>query len=197
MLPNPMVDLAELVSVAVALQARCGEFNLPFCVIDGLAVQTWSEPRFTRDVDATIFVGFGGERQAIERQLTVYSPRIPDAIEFALLNRVLLIEDSQGCPIDLALGAMPYEREMIARSSFETIDPRQAAVRVCGASDLIILKTFAGRPQDWLDIRGTIIRNPRKLDWKLIQSELEILLSLKEELDSLDRLLQLRTNLGS
>jgi hypothetical protein len=146
-------------------------------------------------VDGTIFVGFGGEREAAKEHLAVYAARIDDALEFALLNRVLLIEDEAGCPIDLALGAMPFESEMIQRSSLQTIDPQQAPLRICGPSDLVILKTFAGRPQDWLDIRGTLIRSKDKLDWELIQRELQNLLALKEELESLDRLLVLRATL--
>ena len=188
-----MIELRELVAAALRLQQAWQEDGTPFCFIGGLAVQRWSEPRFTRHVDATIFVGFGGERAAAVTQLQRAKGRIQDPIGFAILNRVLLLEDSHGCPIDLALGAMPFEQEMIQRSQSEVIDPNQPPIRICSASDLVILKAFAGRPQDWIDIRGTLIRSKNLLDWSLIQRELDVLLELKEEPESMERLLSLKT----
>ena len=32
-----------------------------YCVIGGLAVQRWGEPRLTRDADLTLLTGFGDE----------------------------------------------------------------------------------------------------------------------------------------
>ena len=58
-------------------------------------------------------------KKEIERQLLLFLPRLPGAVEFALTNRVLLVEDQRGCPIDLSLGAMPFERECIDRASLE------------------------------------------------------------------------------
>jgi hypothetical protein len=55
---------------------------------------------------------------------------------------------------------------------------------------------FAGRDQDWRDIRGTLVRSSRRLDWELIERELSVLLELKEEMESLDRLLDLRKKLS-
>jgi len=34
-------------------------------------------------------------------------------------------------------------------------------VRTCSAEDLVVLKVFAGRPQDWIDVEGTIVRQGR------------------------------------
>lgn len=192
-----MIELRELVAAALQLQHAWMAQSIPFCFIGGLAVQRWGEPRYTRDVDATIFVGFGGEREAVEGQLKRLRSRIDGALEFALLNRVLLVEDAGGCPIDLSLGAMPYERQMIERSSEQIIDPALGALRICSPSDLMILKTFAGRPQDWLDVRGTIIRSSPLLDWPLIERELAVLLALKEEQESMDRLSKLRQELAN
>ena len=190
-----MIELHELVSAALRLQASWIEQEIPFCFIGGLAVQRWSEPRYTRGIDATIFVGFGNEREAAQRHLDSFHARIDDPLEFALLNRVLLIEDDSGCPIDLSLGAMPFEQQMMERSSLEAIAPGQDELRICSPSDLIILKTFAGRPQDWLEVRGTIVRSGGQLDWKLIENELATLLELKEEPQSLERLRRLREEL--
>ena len=181
--------------VAGRLQRRWRADGFKFCFIGGLAVQRWSEPRNTRDVDATLFVGFGNERTVIESLLETLHGRIEKPLQFALQNRVLLVEDSQGYPIDLSLCAMPFEEAMVERATDELVDPSQNPIRLCSPSDLVILKTFAGRPQDWIDVRGTIVRSGDLLEWSLIDRELRVLLELKDELDSLDRLLQLRYSL--
>lgn len=142
-------------------------------------------------------MGFGNERSLAQRLLTEFPGRIEDALEFAVLNRVLLIQDSRGNPIDLCLGGMPYENEMVGRATYERISHAQFPVKLCSASDLVILKTFAGRPQDWVDVRSILVRSGNQLDWTLIQHELEYLLDLKEELQSLEELLRIRRSVES
>src|SRR5258705_3121829 len=66
-------------------------------------------------------------------------------------------------------------------------------LRTCSAEDLIVMKAFAGRDQDWGDVKGIIARQGRALDWPLILSELCPLCELKESPDTLKRLERLRT----
>ena len=42
----------------------------------------------------------------------------------------------------------------------------------CSAEDLIVLKAFADRDQDWLDIEGILFRQKGLLDWDYILTEL-------------------------
>jgi hypothetical protein len=42
-----------------------------------------------------------------------------------------------------------------------------------------VLKAFADRPQDWLDVEGVIVRQGRTLDRALVIEELVPLLELK------------------
>ena len=58
----------------------------------------------------------------------------------------------------------------------------------CGAEDLIVLKAFAGRDKDWLDIEGIAVRQAGRLDEPLIWAELGPLLELKEAPDAAGRL---------
>jgi len=190
-----MIEIRELVKCALGLQARWQASKNLFCFIGGLAVQRWSEPRATRDVDATLYVGFGKEKAAVKEQLQFLQGRIDNVERFAIENRVILLQDLSGCPIDLSLGAMPFEREMIERSSVQSILPSLPGLRICSPSDLVILKTFAGRDRDWLDVRGTLVRSGQSLDWELIQRELTVLLELKEEPESLDRLLAMKASI--
>ncbi len=71
--------------------------------------------------------------------------------------------------------------------------PGYGSLTTCSAEDLVILKSFASRPRDWIDVEKTIIRQSKSLNRALIREELEVLASLKEEpeiLDQLERLFQ-------
>ncbi len=79
----------------------------------------------------------------------------------------------------------------------ELISFRRTRLRICGPSDLVILKAFANRPHDWVDIRGILIRSELKLDWNLIDTELTVLANLKEEPEIVDQLRRLRNSMTS
>ena len=64
--------------------------------------------------------------------------------------------------------------------------PRHGAIKSCCAEDLIVLKAVANRPQDWIDIENTLIRQGKKLNRALILDELQPLVELKEEPEILD-----------
>lgn len=164
-----------------------------FCIIGGLAVQRWGKQRVTRDVDVTLLCPFGSEPAVTERLLPLFQPRIADARDFALRNRVLLLRTAAGIPVDVALGALPFEERCVARSSGWEIAPG-SVLRTCSAEDLIVLKAFAGRPQDWIDIESVVIRKHRSLDWQALLEELAPLVELKGSPETMDRLRELQRN---
>jgi len=183
--------MTELFSLALEIQDACQNNGWPFCVIGGLAVQHWGEPRFTRDVDLTILTGFGGEEPVVDGCLALYSPRIENARAFALQNRVLLLKSPDGLGIDIALGALDFERSAVERASnIEVIDGKH--LRLCTAEDLIVMKAFADRPLDWNDVQGIIVRQGTgNLDWPYIYRHLEPLCEVKEQPEIVDRLRRL------
>lgn len=158
-----------------------------FCFIGGVALQRWGENRITRDIDLTLLTGFGGERVYIEELLSCFRGRRPDALDFALAYRVLLLQSEDGIGIDISLGGMPYEEEFVARASFFEFLPA-CKLRTCAAEDLVVLKAFAARPQDWVDIRGIVVRQGKLLDRQAISARLEPLVVLKEEPEILAQL---------
>jgi hypothetical protein len=89
--------------------------------------------------------------------------RRPDAVAFALKNRVLLAQTSEGFPVDISLGLPGYEDEVINRTVGYELDLGKV-VHLCSAEDLILQKTVAARPQDLRDIEGIIIRQGKRLD---------------------------------
>lgn len=162
----------------------------PFCFIGALTVARWGEPRLTQDVDAMMFTGFGGEESVVSALLERLEGRLPDARGFALRNRVVLLQSKLGVPIDVSLGAIPFEQRVIGRASPWEIEPGIHLV-TCGAEDLIVLKAFAAREKDWLDIEGVLLRQSGRLDEELVWRELEPLLDLKQDLAAKRRLVGL------
>ena len=152
-------------------------------------MQRWSEPRFTDDADLTLLTGFGSEEAFIGPLLDMFSPRRPDAAEFALRTRVLLLKNSKGVGLDIALGAFPFETHTIERSS-PFVFPTGQSLITCSAEDLLVHKCFANREKDWLDVDGILARQWNKLDLKLARRELKPLAELKEEPEIIARLEQ-------
>jgi len=66
------------------------------CIVGGMAVPRWGEPRATIDVDVCLFTGLGDETSYVEPILGRFAPRIDDASQFAERSRVLLVEASNG-----------------------------------------------------------------------------------------------------
>jgi hypothetical protein len=102
---------------AVGLQAFCDRRGWRNCFIGGVAVQRWGEPRVTRYVDLTLLTGFGDEANFIDGLLAEYSGRIPDAREFAIRNRVLLLQSVDGVGIDVSLAALPFEERLVGNAN--------------------------------------------------------------------------------
>ncbi|MBM3891755.1 MAG: nucleotidyl transferase AbiEii/AbiGii toxin family protein [Verrucomicrobia bacterium] len=170
--------MIEVLRAAKELQAFCESQGWRYCFIGGLALLRWGEPRETVDVDLTLLTGFGAEERFTEPLLRRFEARIPNAGEFALSKRVLLLRARSGVGLDVSLGGLPFEESAVARSSEFTFPPA-TSLRTCSAEDLIVMKAFAARPKDWLDVEGVIIRQTGKLDWTYIRRHLKPLVELK------------------
>ena len=168
----------EVLRAAQDVQSFCESKGWKFCIIGGLALIRWGEPRETVDVDITLLTGFGEEQQFVSAILARYAPRIPDASQFAIDHRVLLVRSERGVGIDIALGALPFEEKAIARSTLFDF-ANGLRLRTCSAEDMIVFKAFAARPKDWIDVEGILIRQAATLDWNYIRRELQPLVELK------------------
>lgn len=182
--------MIPILAAAEEIQSFCRARGWRFCFIGGLANLRWGEPRLTRDVDLTLLTGFGSEATYVDELLAAFSARLADARAFALRHRVLLLASARGVPIDLSLGAMPFERAAVERATEHAFGEGQP-LATCSAEDLIVFKAFAGRERDWGDLEGILARQGTRLDRELIWRELEPLLELKEDRESGDRLRRL------
>jgi hypothetical protein len=102
--------------------------------------------------------------------------------------------------IDLTL-LCPFGEELpVATRIAGLVSPRMAeadfggglSLVTCSAEDLVVMKAFAGRGQDWVDVEAIITRRGPELDWTSIDRELEPLLALKDPGDARSRLAALR-----
>jgi hypothetical protein len=177
----------NVIGAALELQTVCQKNGWRFCFIGGIAVLRWSEPRFTDDADLTLLTGFGSEQTFIAALLQSFSPRRADAAEFALRNRVLLLKNSRGVGLDVALGGFPFEIRTIERSSPFDFPTGQSLI-TCSAEDLLVHKCFANREKDWIDVDGILARQWNKLNLQLVRRELKPLVQLKEDPEILTRL---------
>ncbi|HEX3600708.1 MAG TPA: hypothetical protein VHU84_11235 [Lacipirellulaceae bacterium] len=111
------------------------------CIVGGMAVPRWGEPRATLDVDICLFTGLGDEQAFVSAMLDRFTPRISAAGEFAERTRVLLLKASNDVDIDVALGWTPFEANMIARASAHHFTST-VSLPTASAEDVIITKAF-------------------------------------------------------
>ena len=186
----------EVIRAAADLQAVCEAERWRFCFIGGLAVQRWGEPRETVDVDLTLLTGFGDEDRFVSTLLERFEPRVDQPAAFARANRVLLLKARSGVGLDIALGGLPFEELAVSRATLFTFPP-DVPLRTCSAEDLIVLKAFADRPKDWVDVEGIILRQAGTIDWDYVRLHLAPLVELKEAPEILEQLERRRAELES
>ena len=180
----PSVDLAPQLAAAVEALAVFGTIDRHACLIGGLALQRWGQPRFTADADLTVLSPFGTEASLVDALLQRFAARRPDAKEHALRYRVLLLTASNGVSLDISLAALPFEEEVLSRAS-----PWRRVGTVplvtCSAEDLAIYKLVAARGQDLVDVEGIVRRQGARLDVARIRHWGRLFADLKEDPDLL------------
>jgi hypothetical protein len=181
--PTVTVVAPQIAAAAEALAAFAAH-SYRGCLIGGLALQRWGEPRFTQDADLTVLAPFGSETKVVDDLLRVFRPRVAEARTHALTYRVLMVKASNGVSLDISLAALPFEEEVLTRaSSWRSVG--DVSIITCSAEDLIIYKLVAGRPQDVVDIRGIVHRQGDRLDLARIRHWGAQFADLKEDPDLL------------
>jgi len=144
-----------------AIQRLLAKFDNRGVIIGGIAVGFLGKPRLTEDVDAMFLLSTQHIVQFLKtaKEENIES-RIPNAEEFARKNRVLLLQHSiTKTNIDISLGILPFEEEMVERGIVQSTNT--LSIRLPTPEDLIIMKAIAHRPKDLEDIRTIIDKNPQ------------------------------------
>ena len=180
---NQPDHLEPLYEPLEALQRLLSRFNDRGVIIGGTAVSILGRARFTEDVDAMFLLS----SEDLPRLLKMakeegIEPRIENAIQFARKNRVLLLTHTlTDTGIDISLGALPFEEEMVERSILHEVD-EALRLRLPTPEDLIIMKAVAHRPKDLEDIR-TIAEKYPNLDGKRIKQWIDAFAEALEQPD--------------
>ncbi|MBM3153202.1 MAG: nucleotidyl transferase AbiEii/AbiGii toxin family protein, partial [Chloroflexi bacterium] len=144
--PDRLEPLLDALDALQQLLSRCGDRGV---IIGGAAVSILGRARYTEDVDAMFLLSskdLPGLLEAAEE--AGIEPRIENAADFARKNRVLLLKHTPtDTSIDISLGALPFEEEMVERSTLYEVD-EALQLRLPTPEDLIIMKAIAHRPKD-------------------------------------------------
>src|SRR4030042_2912918 len=156
----------------VAVQQLIERFDNRGVIIGGVAASLLGRARLTVDLDAVILLSTNDLDKLIDFALNEgMTSRIVDAVDFARKNRVLLLRhDQSGRNIDIYLGILPFETEMVERAQKIMLGDIQ--VRLPTPEDLILMKAVAHRPKDFEDIRA-VAASHHDLDKKRIRYWLE------------------------
>jgi hypothetical protein len=164
-LPRPLDSFVEPLTALQRLLDRFGEQGV---IIGGIATGFLGKPRFTVDLDAMFLASVSDVPRILElAKEEGLEPRTGQVLEFARRNRVLLLRHAaSGASIDISLGVLPFEEEVVERS--QVFDAGVVSVRLPTPEDLIIMKAIAHRPKDLIDIQ-TIKDSHPDLDMNRIQ----------------------------
>src|SRR4030067_480657 len=152
--------ITPLLEPLMALQRLLEHFDNQGVIIGGIAASLLGKPRFTADIDAVILLSVEDLPKLIDAASEQgIAPRFDDAGAFARKNRVLLLRHKDsGTNIDISLGILPFETEMVARS--QNLKVGSLYLRLPTPVDLIILKAVAHRAQDLTDIQAIAASHP-------------------------------------
>jgi hypothetical protein len=179
-----VTPIAPLIAAAAEALDVCRAIGEPACLIGGLAVQRWGQPRATQDVDLTVLAPIGSEARLVDQILVRLAPRTASARQFALDRRVLLVTASNGVKVDMSLAALPFEHEVLDRATpWKHVSG--VSLDTCSAEDLIIYKLIAARPQDLVDVTSIVRRQGNRLDVERVRHWGREFADLKEDPDLL------------
>lgn len=173
----------HLVSAAEAVLAALDAAQIPACLIGGMVISRWGQPRATTDADFSALAPYGDEARVLDVLLSRFEARRADARSFALEHRVLLIS-AAGVGVDVALAAFPFEIEALENATPWKLG-HGVTLRTCSAEHLIVYKLVAARPQDLIDVDGVVRRQGTRLDVKLVRRWGREFAALKEDPDLL------------
>lgn len=98
-------------------------------------------------------------------------------------------------PVDITLAALPFEEQAVGRATLFEFAPG-CSLRTCSAEDLMVLKLFAFRPQDLVDVESIAGLRGKSLDWKYVLENLNPLAEVKDDPAIMSTLARLRRMYG-
>ena len=182
---------APLVRALGAVSEWLDTAAVPGAIIGGVAASVLGRPRLTEDIDVLVILERRDWAPFLETGREFgFAPRIDDALDFAETSRVLLVlHQPSGIPIDVVLGALPLEDEIVRGARYVEI----AGIRLplAAPESIVVMKTLARRARDIADIEGILeVHDRLDLNWiRTRLTEFDQALGETELLDEFSRVL--------
>lgn len=148
---------------------KLSSLGVPHCLIGGLAVSAHGVPRYTADVDFLVhprLLSLEEDLREFARQYGASFRHSEPAADDPL--GPILIMVLGGATIDLIVARHPHEFSCISRA--RSLMLAGTAIPCAAPEDLILLKLYAGGPQDLYDVQG-IIEVQESLDLDYVRQQ--------------------------
>ena len=148
-------ELSEMIAAA----------DLEVALIGGAAVNTYVEPRYTKDIDLTVAadpVGIEALTRLL-RQAGFVTIRNQAGTASSGPDFVQLTREATHDIIDLIVAKMPFQRLLVQRA----LRSEGQWLPVATPEDLIVLKLIANRSRDRLDAEALARQEP--IDWRYVE----------------------------
>ena len=159
-----------------------------YALIGGFAVSAWGVPRATNDLDFALALGSSGPSILAKQLKAEFRPADPNDPLRGVFRCSVLVEDNT-IPVQLIL--LPPKWENLVFQEIVSIEIFDLTVPVVNWQPLLLLKLYAGGPQDLLDAQQILsVRQPNPIELQEISRDAEQVGLLREFKSLADRLHQ-------
>ncbi len=172
--------MTDLISVAKIIQDFFEEQDWQFSFIGGIASQFWDKQQLTKNIELALLTRFDdGEltefndaESLIDTLLEKFEGRKKDVKQFALSNRVILLQTESGIGFDVLLGHSEFAYSMIERAKYKAYLPN-LGLKICTPEDFIV-KALADK-DEYLSVIETVLTKEIFIDFSYICEQLSYL----------------------
>lgn len=149
----------DLIKAALDLTAFFESSGHVGAIVGGLAVGMVTDPRSTDDVDAVVWEGESRIEELISSAEEFgFDPRPGYSVPLGHRTRMLLLRHrATGIDVDVSLGALPFERDLIEKASSIDVGGQ---IRIARPEHLLVMKAIAGRDIDRIDVERLLRFHP-------------------------------------
>ena len=159
-------------------QARASGLLEQYALVGGFAVSAWGAPRATRDIDFAIVLGTTTPKILSAHLGGSYEGAGPDDPLRGVFS-VNVSHEGENIPVQLIL--LPPRFNAVVFSDVNTVSIFNTSVPIVSWQSLVLLKLYAGGPQDLLDAKEILaIHQPEEAELNRIAA-LAVSLELSRE----------------
>lgn len=148
--------------------AKARHFLDDYALIGGFAASAWGVPRATHDLDFALALG-SANPEALSRHLHAdFQPGEPDDPLRGVFRASVPVND---LPVPVQMVLLPSPWDAIIFQEVELLPVFGCTVRVVAWPALVLMKLYAGGPQDLLDARQILaVRQPTQAEQQAVSA---------------------------